>query len=480
MYTQCAKCETVFKLSAEVLRAAGGQVRCGRCGEIFNALTRLSEDSNSFVSDESALDLEARADSILESAMALKVAQAVAKEYEDFAPPGVEIAQLRILDWTEEDQMLAEEAEASAGSDEGMESEGSEFASAELEDTELEDTEPDISKPDVSEPGISEPESTERESAAGPLDAEAGPLDAEEEPDDTTMEFTLPPGELDRIFIESKARRMKSTPMPVPPTQDEPAPDATDIPATAADSGMPAEPASMQAPPAHEAQPESWAGARRAREHPSGLEVSDDVRRDMLAGLELELQPARVEPGSVRDHAGRRPFILWLCGAIVAVLLLAAQIVHRNAEWFAAQAHGPLGAVVRVFSGAMGAPLAAPASLSAYQLRQWGVTGDPNANGTLRVRASILNSAVQLQPYPLLRVTLADRFGKRIGTRDFEPAEYLGRPIARLLAPGERVDATLNILDPGKTAEGFEIDVCLRGAAQKIHCASDAAAQVKP
>jgi hypothetical protein len=127
----------------------------------------------------------------------------------------------------------------------------------------------------------------------------------------------------------------------------------------------------------------------------------------------------------------------------------------------------------------MGTPQAPPANLSAYQLRQWGVTGDPDANGTLRVRASILNAAAQLQPYPLLRVTLADRFGKKIGARDFEPGEYLGKPTARLMAPGERVDATLQILDPGKDAEGFEIDVCLRGIDQRISCAADAAPQSK-
>ncbi len=107
------------------------------------------------------------------------------------------------------------------------------------------------------------------------------------------------------------------------------------------------------------------------------------------------------------------------------------------------------------------------------------MTGDPDANGTLRVRASILNAAAQLQPYPLLRVTLADRFGKRIGTRDFEPTEYLGKPTARLLTPGERVDATLDILDPGKNAEGFEIDVCLRGVEKKISCANDVAPQTR-
>jgi hypothetical protein len=72
---------------------------------------------------------------------------------------------------------------------------------------------------------------------------------------------------------------------------------------------------------------------------------------------------------------------------------------------------------------------------------------------------------------------LANRFGARIGARDFEPAEYLGKPVVRMLAPGERIDATLDIVDPGKDAEGFEIDVCMRSVEQKISCASDAAAQ---
>ena len=45
------------------------------------------------------------------------------------------------------------------------------------------------------------------------------------------------------------------------------------------------------------------------------------------------------------------------------------------------------------------------------------------------------------------------------------------------MTPGERADATLDIQDPGKDAEGFEIDVCLRGADQTISCAADAATQ---
>jgi hypothetical protein len=247
-------------------------------------------------------------------------------------------------------------------------------------------------------------------------------------------------------------------------------------------------------PPPH---PESAAAAAAVpdrRRRVSGLEISEDVRREMLAEigqereqeqdreLHLDLEefaPASVLQNSARLDASSRGFMMWLSAAIAAALLLIVQVVHENRGWFVTHAHGPFGAVVRALYGAMGTPLPAPANLSSYQLRQWGVTGEPDANSTLRVRASILNTAAQLQPFPLLRVTLADRFGKSIGTRDFEPTEYIGKPIARLLAPGERVDATLKILDPGKNAEGFEIDVCLRGADQRISCANDVATQPK-
>jgi predicted Zn finger-like uncharacterized protein len=430
VYTQCSKCETVFKLSAEVLRAAGGQVRCGKCGEVFNALARLAEDSSAFETGESALDLEARADSILETIVEPQAARAVAKDDEDFAPPGVEVAQLEVLDWTEEDQARHENASAhSVG-----EAPGIDFQ------------------------------------------------DASEDSADRSMEFTLPPGELDRIFVESKKPAPQSVAQPAPQSAPKSVPQPQPVPPPVRPplplrEPPPPEPDSESELPPH---PESAAAnAAPVRNRVSGLEVPEHVRRDMLEGFEQHMRPTSVARSGGRSGALRRPLIWWLGAAIASTLLLIAQVVQQNREWFIAHAHGPFGAGVRALYGALGAPLPAPANLSAYQLRQWGVTGDPDANGTLRLRASILNAAAQLQPYPLLRVTLADRFGKGIGRRDFEPTEYLGKPTARLLAPGERVDATLEILDPGKNAEGFEIDVCLRGVDQKIACQGDAAPQIK-
>ena len=449
MFTQCSKCDTVFKLSAEVLRAAGGQVRCGKCGEVFNALAHLAEDPSVFASDETEIDLEFRADSILESPAPMTPQRAPAGG-EDFAPPGVEIARLQILDWNE---------------------------------------------------------------TAPPEESTA------EDVGETSMEFTLPPGELDRIFVETKQRMAPGGGLGAKPPRlpvekiAAPAPQTAPPKAPPVAAALPPHPedieifdASEPAPaselePAFEPEPASEPGQPFEPELPSqaeppsaavpgGFEVSEDIRQEMLSGLgtpedEPVLRVARGRrvrrrrsPFELASQESERPSAAWLIAAGAAALLLVVQVVHRNREWLAA--HAPLGGTLGALYSKMGAPVASSANLSAYQLRQWGVTGDPAGDGTLRVRASILNTAAQLEPFPLLRVTLANRFGSGIGTRDFEPSEYLGKPIARLLAPGERVDATLDILDPGKSAEGFEIDVCLRGADRKTSCANDAApAQAK-
>lgn len=481
MYTQCSKCETVFKLSAEVLRAAGGQVRCGKCGEVFNALARLAEDAGAFETGESSLDLESRADSILESVVAMQVAEAAPDDVDEFALPGVEIAHLQILDNNEEDHFdVAEQSmefTLPPGELDRIFIESKKLAPPEpadpnaFTDTDTAGTIELVPHPESAPfvdrrvrhfAGLEISEEVRREMLSG-LAKQDSPTDRTPRPD-----------------LDSLGRRY-----------DEPGYDPTgdddDARSDAARGGD-----------------EPRDGGRRdeqrrddaLRDHQSSVDDSRDhePRHDLPRDHEprygelredepLYEQVRTVAPANAgrrradRRSAGRGPLILWLTAAIVSALLLLAQIVHTNREWLIA--HGPLGAGLGALYATIGAPVSAPANLSAYQLRQWGVTGEPDAAGTLRVRASILNTAAQLQPYPLLRVTLANRFGSRIGARDFEPSEYLGKPTARLLAPGERVDAILDILDPGKNAEGFEIDVCLRQPDHKISCASDVAPQTK-
>jgi predicted Zn finger-like uncharacterized protein len=472
----------VFRLSAEVLRAAGGQVRCGRCGEVFNALARLAEDPAAFPAGESLIDLETRANEILESAVPpLRRPANPASEtddiidIEDFDSHEVDFARLQVV------EKFVEDPEAEAPSPRSAPPPRTTAAppSSPPPSSPPVSSRPAAAKPTVSAPAPARPSAskpnpqpasapapapaptptaaqvptpapeTEKPAAAAPAvippRAPAPPPTSTQADEDMigdgSMEFTLPPGELDRVFIESPTSNRPFPGGKADPTQDAGAGEASHEPGSPAIGG--------------------------------GFEVSEDVRREMLSGI---AEPAALPEISQAPHRSI-PFNVWMAAAMLLALLLCLQWIHANREWLAT--HAPLRGSLRGVYAAMGVSAAAPADLSAYQLRQWGVTGDPGANGTLRVRASILNTAAQLQPYPLLRVTLANRFGAKIGTRDFEPAEYMGKPVARMLAPGERADATLDIVDPGKDAEGFEIDVCMRGVEQRIACAGDVAPQAK-
>jgi hypothetical protein len=269
--------------------------------------------------------------------------------------------------------------------------------------------------------------------------------------DDSSLEFTLPPRELDRIFIEEFRPR--------PSTAEERAlPHAGDLSDAARRDIL----AATTATPSEEPMPAPLPPPMTALE-PAPAE-------------ERAATPGRVSQEDLEYLAYRGPKPrwrgAWIAAAVVLALCLVGQAVEQHRVALAATP--VVGPAVQALYARFGEDLSPAPSPSVYQLRQWGVTGDPAASGVLHVRASLLNATSQFEPYPLLRVTLADRFGGRIGRRDFEPAEYLGKPTLHLLSPGERADATIDILDPGKNAEGFEIDVCVRGPVHVLHCQGDA------
>lgn len=45
LFTRCAHCQTVFRITAPQLQARGGQVRCGRCLQVFDGLAGLQAEA---------------------------------------------------------------------------------------------------------------------------------------------------------------------------------------------------------------------------------------------------------------------------------------------------------------------------------------------------------------------------------------------------------------------------------------------------
>jgi hypothetical protein len=161
-------------------------------------------------------------------------------------------------------------------------------------------------------------------------------------------------------------------------------------------------------------------------------------------------------------------------GSIVLAVFLAAQLLHQSRRTLAAS--DIWGKPVRALYGAFNIALAPDWNVAAYDVRQLGAETEPGDATRLIVRASIRNAATRTQPIPLLRLTLQDRYGNAIATRDLQPAEYLPEASRDMteLAADERLDTEIRVVDASRAAIGFEIDACLPTAGGVLVCANDA------
>ncbi len=97
--------------------------------------------------------------------------------------------------------------------------------------------------------------------------------------------------------------------------------------------------------------------------------------------------------------------------------------------------------------------------LTAFEVTGRDVRPHPSVPNALLISASFRNNARFAQAWPLLELRMSDLNGRDIGLRRFRVAEYLGSaPPTRLIAAGQRVDAVLELVDPGHDAVAFAFD----------------------
>lgn len=89
------------------------------------------------------------------------------------------------------------------------------------------------------------------------------------------------------------------------------------------------------------------------------------------------------------------------------------------------------------------------------------VAPHPRFNKALRVKATLVNRADTVQPYPLLEVSLIDSQGQLVARRAYSPREYLSKPeaIQQGLPPQVAVNIQLDITSPGTQASGYEVQL---------------------
>ena len=83
----------------------------------------------------------------------------------------------------------------------------------------------------------------------------------------------------------------------------------------------------------------------------------------------------------------------------------------------------------------------------------------PAHPGVLHVTANFRNDARWAQAWPVLQLTLSDADGRALGTRAFEPREYLGHaPAQPGIGSGQAAEVAMDILEPAPGVVAFTFD----------------------
>jgi predicted Zn finger-like uncharacterized protein len=428
MFTVCPKCALTLVVTAADLRVAQGYVRCGRCSSVFNALAQLSDERQAAGSGTAA---------------AAPPAPQTAPS--PTAPPDTRTER------PPPPRTAREPPQPPRGDEDSIPEDALEF---------------DASRTDVNAVFVEPAPDPQWTAATGSFKAlralsqetpatpdAAAPAARAEGAVDVEIDSDLLAG-----IVEGETPR---------PASGEAAPPASAGAAAAGASG-PRGPVAARggtpAPPPPAPPPAAAQSARPARDARADEAAADAAAEDMLP------PPRPLDRWLAR--LGTRQSARWASGAALLVIALAAQLVNHSRDALAT--HARLNRPLTALYAALGVPLVPHWDLRAYDVRQLGASVDPGG-GEITVRASIRNAGAQPQPLPLLRVTLQDRFGTPLASRDVSPRDYLpgAVPPGSFLSVDQRIDAEMAFVDPGASAVGFEIDACLQSEGGTVACAND-------
>ena len=164
---------------------------------------------------------------------------------------------------------------------------------------------------------------------------------------------------------------------------------------------------------------------------------------------------------------------LGLVAGIAALgLLLLLQLLHQSREYLAVYPafNNTVGAVYRT----LGSPVTPSWDVTGWRFEATKGETDEN-DEVLTIYSQIGNKSDEALPYPLINISLTDRFEDVIGSKVLEPSDYLAENFdtRQPVAPGNRFTAVFSIDAPDANVTGFKLDVCYRQSGTLLKCAID-------
>ncbi len=206
-----------------------------------------------------------------------------------------------------------------------------------------------------------------------------------------------------------------------------------------------------------------------------------DERRKLDSSESEFKSPGRLEDtyslnrglGKIRGgrRAGDPPSYTVIASVALLGLLLVGQIMHQARQSLATYGafNHTIGPIYRV----LGKPVTPEWDIKGWQFEATNGSVDEREE-LLTIYSRIANKSSQSLPYPLVHVSLTDRWEEIIGSRVLEPNEYLAGDLdPRKPVPfGENFSAVITIASPSAEATGFKLNVCYRVAQGRVRCAT--------
>lgn len=155
------------------------------------------------------------------------------------------------------------------------------------------------------------------------------------------------------------------------------------------------------------------------------------------------------------EEPARRGSQFWAVASAALGLALVVQLVFLAPPVMAG--HESLRPVARILCGVSGCTVPPRQALDRLRLASRDVRAHPSVPGALIISATLVNEAEFTQSYPVLEISLGDLEGDQVALRRFRPSAYVPESVdvARGMAPGSRVQVSLEVVDPGEAAVAF-------------------------
>jgi predicted Zn finger-like uncharacterized protein len=197
---------------------------------------------------------------------------------------------------------------------------------------------------------------------------------------------------------------------------------------------------------------------------------SEKFATDAAAAAKLAKQATARETDQAIQSGGRRYGIIAGIGALV--LLLAIQLMHQSRE---ALATSPaFSNTISTIYRAIGQPVQPAWDITGWRFEVTTSSTDGESN-ELTVYSRLGNNSDGPLPYPLISISLADRFEETLGSRVLDPGDYLPTDLdpRKLVEPGSSFNAVITIKSASEEATSFNLKVCYRMTSGQLRCKDD-------